>query len=72
MPPQCNSIKLCTCQPERDKRVRVKYKVIIILHKPSILIIKKKKKKGNFINGNTLNDSFCPQTHWNEYVCLGI
>ena len=46
MPPQCNPINLCIRQPKRDKRVRVKYKVIIILNKPSILNLLKKKKKG--------------------------
>ena len=61
MPPQCNPINLCIHQPERDKRVRVKYKVIIIMNKPSILIFLIF-KRGNFINGNTLNDCFRSQT----------
>ena len=61
MPPQCNPINLCIHQPERDKRVRDKYKVIIIMNKPSILIFLIF-KRGNFINGNTLNDSFRSQT----------
>ena len=39
MPPQCNPKNMCICQPKRDKRVKVKYKVIIILNKPSILNI---------------------------------
>ena len=62
MPPQCNPIKLCIHQPERDERVRVRYKVIIIMNKPSILIFFLIFKRGNFINGNTLNDSFHSQT----------
>ena len=39
MAPQCNPKNSCICQPKRDKRVKVKYKVIIILNKPSILNI---------------------------------
>ena len=66
MSPQCNPIEVCI-QPESDKRLRIKYKVIIIFNKPSILnLLKKKekeKKERNFINGNTLNDSFHSQTH---------
>ena len=45
MAPQCNPKNSCICQPKRDKRVKVKYKVIIILNKPSILNIFFKKSK---------------------------
>ena len=44
MPPQGNPIEVCI-QPERDKRLRIKYKVIIIFNKPSILNLLKKKEK---------------------------
>ena len=63
MPPQCKPINLCIHQPERDKRVRVKYKVNIILNKPSILnfFFKEETLINNgfewlFSSTNTLND----------------
>ena len=44
MSPQCNPIEVCI-QPESDKRLRIKYKVIIIFNKPSILNVLKKRKR---------------------------